>query len=270
MFYLEFPPGADYWFLIAELGWYCRKALLDFDALVKQSYSIHESFRLVRGGKVWTPAKVSPVGSRLRISTSSETFDILPIRVAWLGPNEFSVSGTDLERRPKRIVLRLQSGEQARAVVNLIPSLGRPVEVAGAPVVDWIPILLKFSYPRIIVTLSVLGLALWIVFAVEVAILYSFVGLIIVIWSLNLVLGILLRPIVSNFMKPISGSLRLEGQRLALTTPTSWSYPDVSNLKFVQSGAFVFKEGLKTVEVKFLTETDRTKALSWARMRPAT
>jgi hypothetical protein len=243
------------------------KSLSDFDALVKQSYSLHESLRLVRGGRIWSPAKVSPVGSRLRVSTSTETLDILPVRVAWQGPSEFSVSGVDPECRPKRIVLRFQSAESANALATLIPSLGRPVEVASAPVVDHVPILIKFYYPRIIVALSVLGLAAWIALVVYATILYSLLGFILTFWLLNFIMRMLLGPILSNFVKFTNGNIRLEGRRITLTSSRGWFYPDFSDVKFTQSGAFVLKIGLKTVEVKFLTETDRTKALAWIRER---
>jgi hypothetical protein len=86
-------------------------------------------------------------GEDVRVSTSEETTEFRPIRIAWRETDEFSISGVDGEGHFKRSVLRFGSKDEAQHAASMLKGL-RQIEEELLTRQGEISLNLKYESPR--------------------------------------------------------------------------------------------------------------------------
>lgn len=182
--------------------------------------------------------------------------------MAWKSPNEFSISGTDVQGHLQRVLLRFSSEQAAKSLADAISLLPKPVVVAGVPTVEEVQVYVRFYYPRPIVLASAAGIALWIGLLAWAAVSYGFIGLLIILYFPGLfILRLLPVPIAAHFSGPTPGRLRAEEKTIQLTAKGDITYPRFTLIEWEGPRQFVFKIGLKRVEIGFADENEAQKAV---------
>jgi ABC-type transport system involved in multi-copper enzyme maturation permease subunit len=141
------------------------------------------------------------------------------------------------------------------------------VQVVTAPQVEEVSVFVRFHYPEWLTILSFAVLLARIGFVVWVTILYSFVGFILAIWFGTWIPSLVARPLISRFSAAVKGSLVFQDQVVMLSVPAGPYFPTFSALEWQSSKQFVFKMGLKKVEIQFTSDDEAAKAVRLIRSR---
>jgi len=112
-----------------------------FEAEAKQSwFTLRETLRATtRGGKLWTPAVVTSVGGRIRVSTSENAVEFWPRRLRWIAADSFVVVGLGHGKGPAfcRSYLRFKSPEEASRAATILKHGSSILEEPLVPVEEF-------------------------------------------------------------------------------------------------------------------------------------
>jgi hypothetical protein len=192
-----------------------------FEAEVKRSWlTPRDSLKAaMKGGKLWIPATIALTENEIRILSSDGSIELRPLRIIWLAPNSFRVTGVVSGSGFGRSNLRFNSPELATQVASVIKSSFSVLDEPLTPV-EQLPVqvrlLLHGRYVIVQLPVMLIRLALGTFF---LAILSGWFGVTGILLGLALIIVYFGLPFWIVFVRarrPTQGFLRFEGSSIVV------------------------------------------------------
>ena len=237
-----------------------------FEAESKRTwFTVRDTLRAtIKGGRLWTPAIVTPVEGSVRISTSEGTIEIRPRRLRWIASNSFVVAGVGKDAKIRRSYLRFKTPEEASRVATIIKQNSAVLEEPLVPVEEFpvqVRLLLSPGYLAVQLTVVFVRLVVGLFFLL---VLFHFGPLGLTIGTI-LLLSYVGLPIWAAFVRArrtTQGWIRFEGGQIVVRTTLDWTRV-VPKLIQWKSARVIILEGTGTKhELSFPTTQDLTQAVT--------
>jgi hypothetical protein len=192
-----------------------------FEAEVKRSWlTPRESLKAaMKGGKLWIPATIALTESDVRILSGDGSVELRPLRIIWLAPNSFRVTGVISGSGFGRSSLRFNSPQLATQVASTIRRGFSVIEEALIPVEEFpvqVRLLLYGRYVIVQLPVMFFRLALGAFFLAILTQWFGAIGILLGIALIIVYFGLPFWIVFLRARRPTQGFLRFEGSSVVV------------------------------------------------------